>query len=100
MTESEPTVWLSARELADFFVVDVKTIRNWEKRGILPPGYSFGQRCVRWDSNDIIAFIQGHFQPWRPQAINARYHPCDVTQRVRQREAAEAAADDGDPSDE
>lgn len=45
--------YLPADKVADRYDVCVSTVWQWTRDGILPSPVKFGQRCTRWDSDEL-----------------------------------------------
>jgi hypothetical protein len=48
--------WMSAVDLGAMFRVREYTIRDWAKKGLLPPGHRFGKR-LRWRLDQVEAHL-------------------------------------------
>lgn len=51
------SVYLTAGQLAKRFGVTERTIREWVKRGTLPPPTCFSRKTKRWNPSDIAALL-------------------------------------------
>lgn len=45
--------YLSDRQVAERYGIGRSTVWQWVKDGILPAPIGFGQRCTRWDSDEL-----------------------------------------------
>lgn len=54
--ESDDTILLTREEVAKFFKINISTVRNWSKSGILQP-YYVGDRVYFKRSEVIVALI-------------------------------------------
>lgn len=53
---------VTAAELAHSACITVDTVRNWVRRGILPPPVKIGHKRL-WRRADVEALLQGQRQP-------------------------------------
>jgi predicted DNA-binding transcriptional regulator AlpA len=49
--------FLTAGDLADRMQVCKQTVRNWVKRGLLPPPVRMGRRSLRWRAAQVREFL-------------------------------------------
>jgi len=54
-----PGALLSAKEVAVWLSIDVRTVRRWTVAGKLPPPIRLGRRSTRWRAGDIQKFLDG-----------------------------------------
>ena len=47
--------YVPVKSVAQRYDVGVSTVWQWVKDGLLPGPIKFGQRCTRWDSDDLDA---------------------------------------------
>jgi hypothetical protein len=59
--ESDDTLLLTREEVAKFFKINISTVRNWSKSGILQPNY-VGDRVYFKRSEVIAALIPSSIQ--------------------------------------
>ncbi|MEW8042545.1 MAG: helix-turn-helix domain-containing protein [Candidatus Thiodiazotropha endolucinida] len=45
--------YLSVKDVSRRYSVGVSTVWQWVKDGMLPAPVKFGQRCTRWDSDEL-----------------------------------------------
>lgn len=45
--------YIPAKEVASRYGVGISTIWQWVKSGLLPAPKKFGQRCTRWDTDEL-----------------------------------------------
>ncbi len=45
--------YISDKQVAARYHIGRSTVWLWVKRGILPGPLKFGQRCSRWDTDDL-----------------------------------------------
>ncbi len=45
--------YLSDRQVAERYGIGRSTVWQWVKDGLLPGPVKFGQRCTRWDSDEL-----------------------------------------------
>lgn len=50
-------------ELSELLGVSLQTIRNWRWRNEGPRYVRIGARCIRYQPQDILAFIDGKVNP-------------------------------------
>lgn len=54
--EVSPPVWFTAKELARYLAVSLRTIRRWHNAGRLPPPLKLGG-TLRWRGDVIAAWL-------------------------------------------
>ncbi|MEW8293624.1 MAG: helix-turn-helix domain-containing protein [Candidatus Thiodiazotropha sp.] len=45
--------YLPVKDVSRRYGVGVSTVWQWVKDGLLPAPVKFGQRCTRWDSDEL-----------------------------------------------
>ena len=47
----------TARELAQIFRIDIRTLRRWVATGKIPEPIRYSRQCLRWRESQIRAFL-------------------------------------------
>ena len=50
--------YVSLEQLSEMLEVSKVTILRWERLGEFPTGYRINKRCIRWDLDEVEAWMR------------------------------------------